>query len=500
MDSISAEASPQEIEVKLAGERKKLQAAFDGLAGGAARTAKLVSRYFDTPDHALAGRGLGLRIRKAGRNHELTLKQEGDGLARAEWTLPAADSLFDLAGLPPDALMRLEGLDIAALRALYTTEVSRKTRFVEVDGTIVEIALDSGRIIAGDRDAPIAELELEPKAGLAGPMLRLAESLAMGHGLGFLARSKAERGLVLAGAARTGAVKAGPVEWPAGSTLDAALAAFASAAAHHAAANLAAVADGQPEGVHQMRVALRRLRSALSLFKQDLTADALEADAQAKEALKALGAARDMDVFLGDTMPPVLAAAPEGFAQGVDALLQAAAGRQRISRAAARELAAGPQAARLVLTFYRLGATGGLLADPAASTPAAEAAAPLLDTRFAKAQKKGKHYARLPWEERHEVRIAVKKFRYALDFFEPLLGGRKARDFATRLSRLQDDMGLANDAHVAQTLAMDMAAENPAAREGAAFLSGWQARALADGEKELLKAWKAFRKTEPFWR
>ena len=61
-------------------------------------------------------------------------------------------------------------------------------------------------------------------------------------------------------------------------------------------------------------------------------------------------------------------------------------------------------------------------------------------------------------------------------------------------------MGLANDAHVAQTMATEMAAESPAAREGAAFLSGWQARALADGEKELLRAWKAFRKTEPFWR
>lgn len=500
MESKAAETSPQEIEVKLGGDRKALQAAFDSLGGGAARSARLVSRYFDTPENALAERFLGLRIRKSGRKHELTLKHDGgDGLARAEWTLPAAESLLDLAGLPPDALERLEGVDLSTLRALYTTEVSRKTRMLEIEGAAVEAALDSGRIIAGDRDAPIAEIELELKSGDLAPMLLLAERIASDHGLGFLARSKAERGLILAGAAASGAVKAGPVAWPADATLDRALAAFVLAAARHAASNLAAVAEGQPEGVHQMRVALRRLRSAFSLFRKDLSQEAHDAEDLAKEALKSLGAARDIDVFIGETLPPVIPAAPSGFSQGVEALLEVASHRQKHARARARELAAGPRAALLVLALYRLGASGRLLGG-LGSMAAAEAAAPLLDKRFAKALKKGKHYARLPWEERHEVRIAVKKFRYALDFFEPLLGGRKARDFASRLSRLQDDMGLANDAHVAQTMATEMAAESPAAREGAAFLSGWQARALADGEKELLRAWKAFRKTEPFWR
>lgn len=490
-----------EIELKFSGSREDLQAAFLHAPGGPVRSAKLVSSYFDTPDGALAARELSLRVRKHGRRKEMTLKAgHARGLGRSEWTVPIDAAAPDVSLLPPDAGGLLDGVTTGSLAMIHCTEVARRTRLAEHGGATVELALDFGRIVAGGRDQPLAELELELKRGGPEGMLSLALEILSAVPLGLVARSKADRGQELASGAKPKALKSAQATYPANATVSQALAAFTRNAAAHATGNIAAIADAaDPEGIHQMRVALRRLRSALALFKRQLGDAALEADAQARAALKRLGAARDLDVFCDETLSTIAAITPPAQQAAVEALAAAAAARRKAALAIAREVAAGPVLARLAVSLHALAEGGDFLREEG-DAPVAEVAPAMLDRRFAKALKAGKGYAGLPWEQRHEVRIAVKKFRYALDFFSPLLPGKRAREFGERLSRLQDDMGLANDAHVAQELSAEIAAGDVMALRGAAFVAGWQARSLAAGEAELVAAWKSFRKLQPYWR
>lgn len=503
MTDDDADREPIEFELKLCGSREALQEAFDRMAAGSGPvvSSKLATAYYDTPDDNLARRGLSLRVRKAGRKREMTLKAgEARGLGRSEWSVPVNGGAPDPALLPPKARERLGDVEPGQLIQRHGAEVARRTKLVERGGSAIEIALDFGRLTASGRDQPLAELELELKRGGPGPLFELADELLAALPLGLSARSKAERGLELATGAGPAAVKAGQADYPADASVEAALAAFCRAAAIHAAGNIAAIAEaGDPEGVHQMRVALRRLRSAFGLFSKDLSPPAREVDAMAKSVLKALGEARDLDVFCDETLPPLLAGAPEARMEEMEALAAMAESSRREARAAARRLAGGPALARLVVALHALAEDGPLL-EADADDPVADIAPPLLDKRLRKALKRGKAYARLGWEDRHKVRIAVKKLRYALDFFASLHGGKQSRAFARRMSRLQDDMGAANDAHVAQELAAKIAAGDILAMRGAAFVAGWQARALGEGEKELVAAWKAFRRQKPFWR
>ena len=490
-----------EVEIKLDGDSAELQKAFASPAARPGRAVKLISHYYDTPRGDLAGRMLSLRVRKTGRKHELTLKSKGSSsLERGEWTVALTRPEPDTALLPDAALGLLEGVSAKDLERQHGTEVMRRTRIVERNGARIECALDIGRIVADGRDVPLAEIEYELKSGGVDELLLEVEEVLGRHPLGFLALSKAERGVTLATGARPAPVKSSPAAFDAGDRLGEALAAFVGSAAEHAIGNIEPVKDGtDPEGVHQMRVALRRLRSAFGLFKDRLSPAALEADALARDVLKTLGRIRDLDVFLGETLPPVMASAPEGLKAGMGALERKAMAERREAQAAARQLAAGPLMARLVVRLVRLSHSPQLLVRESES-PISEIAPELMSKRHSRVLKKGRGYAKLPWESRHEVRIIVKKLRYALDFLSPVFSERQSKRFARTLSRLQDDMGLANDAHVAQDLALALAGEDADAKAGAAFVCGWQQRALAEGEQELVDAWRDFRKQKPFWK
>ena len=190
----------------------------------------------------------------------------------------------------------------------------------------------------------------------------------------------------------------------------------------HVLANQAAAEDGRdPEGVHQLRVGLRRLRSALSLLRPiapSATLETLRADAE--WAATALGDARGWDVFLADTLPEVAAGCADS---GWDCLKGAAEVMRTQAYVNARETLSAERHARFLLM---LGAwierkawqdEGGRLDEPTASF-----AARTLSERHRKVLKRGRHFRNLTPESRHRLRLAVKKLRYAADFFLSALG------------------------------------------------------------------------------
>src|ERR1700733_5764538 len=196
-----------ETELKLAartGDLPAVRRALEAMAGGhGGSRARLVSTYYDTPDHALARRGSILRVRRDGRHFVQTVKTEtGDGesaLSRGEWEDRVAAAQPDPHAAHTGAFL---SPDITAeLRPLFRTEVSRLTiRLALAPATRIEAAIDRGRIRNGDEAAaePISEVELELKSGAPSALYDVALKLLDVAPLRLERRSKAERGYLLA--------------------------------------------------------------------------------------------------------------------------------------------------------------------------------------------------------------------------------------------------------------------------------------------------------------
>ena len=238
---------------------------------------RLQAVYADTPDHRLAAAGLALRLRKEGRVWVQTLKGRGDGLMQRlehevplppQAGVPALDASRH-AGTPAGALLEAAlGAD-GTLAPLYRTDIQRLHRRVRHAGAVIEIAYDVGRIVAGSQSLAVDEIEFELISGPPEALPALAARWVQRHGLWWDVRTKSERGFRLAlDLHRVPAVKAAAMTGPPASDRHAAWQAMLSAGLAHALPNAAEIAAGTggPEHLHQLRVALRRLRTALSLF------------------------------------------------------------------------------------------------------------------------------------------------------------------------------------------------------------------------------------------
>ncbi len=479
----------------------------------------LENTYYDTPDLRLLGRGVALRVRKDGERFVQTVKTDsGPGGAvarRGEWETPIAGPEPDLAAVgDADARELLGPILPGELRPVFSNRVRREVRLVDGPddsgrARAIEVAADVGEIRAGDATEPIAEIELELREGSAEHIFDLALALHRIGGVRIEQRSKAERGYALSTDLAPRWRKAAPVVFDPGATIDEALADVFDACFRHWTANEAAALDGRdPEGVHQMRVGLRRLRSALSVFGPLLPEDALAwLQEEAGSALGALGRARDLDVFLGELLSPV---AEEFPGEECLAALRRAAARERTEGyERAGSAIVSPRYTEFVLRFggwlegrrWRTEGASGVLDRPLAAYADA-----LLEKRHRKALRLGRRFGKLSTEGRHRVRIALKKLRYTSEFFESLHPDRETRRYVKSLSRLQDSLGHLNDVAVAERLVDGLAAQGGSPGEraelqrAAGLLIGWYARGVADTEPETVANWKAFSAAAPFWR
>lgn len=260
------------------------------------------------------------------------------------------------------------------------------------------------------------------------------------------------------------------------------------------------------EGVHQMRVALRRLRSALSLFAPALPAaltDPLIAELRWLNG--PLGRKRDIDVFLAETLTPLSSKLPDP--KGLRHLATVLEDRREAAQVALDAALRSPRCLRLRLGFEDL-----LLKLPqvvtdswdtalreAATQPARRFAAALLQRRARKVRKLGRHHDELDAESLHVLRIQAKKLRYAVEFFRPLFGRKSVRRFHGALAQLQDCLGALNDAAVGNMLMRDVLAA-PAGDPAAAAIAGWFIGRQEMQLAHLGDAWKIYAKTAPFWK
>jgi inorganic triphosphatase YgiF len=448
---------------------------------GLGKAERVASLYYDTPDERLRRAHMALRVRRHGARWLQTLKCEVAPGARGEWETPVPGKRLDVARLPRGEIRAASGIDIVALagrlQPRFETRFSRRTALLQLGDAALEAALDRGKVIAAGRRIAIRELEIELKRGAPRALFRHARSLVEPLALALDFESKAERGYRLA----QGAALAPPRKWRrpqfgASTTPGQALASLVGAALVQAAANAhGIVASDDPEYLHQLRVAFRRLRAIVGAFKA-LEPRAKPLQRRLRRFSPILGTARDWDVF-AQSLPPR------------SALQDAVRKRRAASRRDVRKLVASAAFDDLLLRALQW-------IDKAPWLPSAEPlvdfAARVLERLHRKALREAR---RLDWHDpaqRHALRIRVKRLRYACDSFAGCFPAAAVRPYLAAVERLQDDFGALNDRAVARALAAKLG--------GDARLE----RALVVRERRLIASlgrdWRAFAARAPFWR
>jgi inorganic triphosphatase YgiF len=478
-------------------------------------TQRFYGVYYDTPDRLLARSGVALRVRKQGRRWIQTVKEagrvEGGMHERPEYEAPAPEGRVNLLALEttPVASLFADPEIGAQLAPLFVTDVRRTRRILQVDQTEIEFALDRGEVRAGDRAEPICELELELLSGAPAAVYEVALALQDHVRLRIENRSKAERGYTLAGVAEAGPVRARPTAVDASQSVSSGFQTIGFDCLAHAQANERGIVAGDPdpEYVHQMRVGLRRLRSVFSVFGSVLPRPACQpAIDEIRWIAASLGPARDWDVFVTETLPPIAAAFGDetdlaGFAEAAEALRQE-------GNSAARAAVASERYERLLLRFSAWVACEkwrSLLPEdalPILDEPLLPFAVRVLQRRHRRVKRRGRSHATFSPAERHQLRIAVKKLRYSAEFFGPLFEPDAVRAYAKGLTALQNVLGVLNDASVTGRLLGELATHRPDPSFGEAIgiVKGWTRQFMLERLGHLSEAWERFEDAKPFWR
>jgi inorganic triphosphatase YgiF len=386
------------------------------------------------------------------------------------------------------------------LQPVFTTQVSRTVWELRLpQGDEVEFVLDQGDIRSGDKQVAVSEIEMELKSGNALHLFDFALALLQDIPLQVGNVSKAERGYALFAPAPPSAVKASALKLSRRMTVEQVFQAIAANCLAQIQANEAGLVQAQDvESLHQMRVGLRRLRSAFGQFK-----DLLPLPAHLQEEIdwlgEQLGPARDWDVLAGATLPKLAAALQDQAAYA--ALQQAARRKTDDMHAIAAAAVTSPRYARLVLSLTRwLQGRGWREGMAAAECRRIDAAVPelargLLAAGQRRLLKRGKKLRGAGPEARHRVRIAAKKSRYATEFFQSLYPGKKVRPYIKALATLQDELGWRNDAAVAERLLRQLPEGQAHLDTPVAFLRGYLASRIDGDDRKLRKLWKKFVQT-----
>jgi CHAD domain-containing protein len=455
------------------------------------RGAAVSASLHTSADGALDEAGLAVMVSKRRRGAVQRLVRampEGD----AAWLPGAPMPVLAETPLPaptPDLAMLAAHAGLAAgAEPQGLAELTGRTGTAEVRG--VRLALLAGTLRAVSAEKPVAQLTL---TGDREAVFALAAALAADLPLTLPATTLAEEARALARNGAPRPLRDGAPRIPRGASTAEAFSAVVSHLTLAMLANVPAAHAGEtPVGVHQTRVALRRLRSALSLFKDLAGPEGAAASAGLKALAACLGPARDWDVFLGGRLAE-LAAAFAGDDR-IAALRDDAEAEREAAYAALRTALDAPRFRLLCLSLASLAR-----APLDAPEPATGFAARALNRRLKRVLRHGEDLTGLPAPELHALRLDAKRLRYAGEMFGPLYGERKVRRFLRALAAVQEELGHLNDIAVATALLDHLDRPDPGRAFAIGAVEGWIA-AKADGAREAaFAAWERFLGRDLFW-
>jgi triphosphatase len=487
---------------------------------GQRRVEQLDSVYFDTPRRTLREHGISLRIRGNGKQRLQTIKwlERSKLFDRGESETEVSGKGPDWKAARPTAIAPLLSKKLCrSAKPLFKTRVRRTIYPIATETATIELALDSGSIAANGRSERIRELEFELKSGEPAELFRIARELSKTIPARLCLRSKAERGYELLSGASPAMVKAAEIELSSSTSTADAFRIIARSCLAQIVGNEAGVEAGNPEALHQIRIGLRRLRAAASLFSEIVAGPETDSiKSELRWITQELSPARDLDVYLSQ----VLGRFREQYKRsGEFRILCPIFERRRaeaFSRAAGAvrsdryrhlliELAAWIEAGEWSRSQDE---TGRANQERSIEQHATEQ----LARRRKKIVKKAMVFDRLEEAQRHKLRIAVKKFRYAAEFVATVFATKRAKH--RRLAsldaakRIQDSLGAVNDIAVHEKISRDVldehSAANPKLARDRAFVAGLVAgQQEAQSAKLIARAAAAlddFRTIKPFWK
>jgi len=485
---------------------------------GRARSRKLLTVYFDTPDRELRRQGVSLCVHKVGRAFVQRVKQMHKGSGgipvRMEWEGPVPSRNPVISAIKEKRLRRLiRHVGVERLQPVFHKDVQRSSRTLNFeDGSTAFVDLDVGEIVAGDLAEPIREFKLELKTGVPERLFELALEIRKEVPFRLVTENEASCGYALLTQDEPRPRKHVKLSLNKGTSVEQVLTELVQHCLDHLQANEGVVLKtDSAEGVHQMRIALRRLRAALQLFKPSLPDDQYAwAVAEAKWLTAELSAARAWDVFAEQFLVPVVRL--YGADHSFDALMAAVEQAKQQSRQRARDAIGTERYTEFLLRLtawrYCPAWCDQALTDPTARLrdPVGEHYVKLLQKRDRQVRKRGRDIANLSEAALHDLRIAVKRLRYAVDFFEGFYPKKQAKAYRKHLASLQDSLGYLNDVAAADMLLRelaeggDQALPAPAWAYAGGLTVGWHRQTAIAARQSLVKDMAAFLRTKPFWQ
>lgn len=489
-----------------------------------AQQQRLSAYYFDTPNQDLAKKGIALRIRFEDSQWVQTLKTAGDGVAKrvelnTVLSLIGTPDTLDVSSLVPDVSLITEPTVVAQLTSImpldqlaqaltvqYFTDVQRTSRQIKKNNSRIEIAYDIGKVSIGRLNSQkpannhgltqsdIHEIEFELLEGDPSDLIDIAKTWCKKYKLYLSTVTKAQRGsLLLANKQFAQPVKAdlAMLQLHKGISQFAFLQAVVNNCLVQILPNASAIAEGSPDGnlVHQLRVGIRRLRTALKHFK--FAQDYIDPNwlMVLKQTFSLLGEYRDKEILQIKTQPLLesVGAPHVEWSTAVDIM--------PIDAVRANDFQ--------ILLLELIGFTH--LPVPADNPKAKAPVAKKLEKLFTAIAAASDKFASLDTDSQHGVRKDLKSLRYVSEFAAPLFAnqtngkkGKKATKlnaFLQYLEPAQDVLGEYNDNVVGHANYLEKAKTDP----NALFAVGWfSGREQASAEQCAVSV-KTVKNAPKFW-
>ena len=509
-------SEPEEIELKLEVSADRIDrldslSLLKGVTPNKSKT--LLSVYFDTAQQTLRNNGLSLRVRRVDDHYVQTIKKRdnrGAGLfERNEWECAIPNGRPDLHAAKNTPLTFLLSRKLRrSLKPLIETRVQRRSYSIRKNDSEIELTVDKGKVEAAGRSSPLCEVELELKKGKPADLFAFAHALGKFLPVTAASKSKADRGYDLLAKNGPGPVKSEPIALNPEVTWATAFRVIAQACLYQIAANQDLVRRGDAEGAHQMRIGIRRLRTAIALFEDilpDTQVQAIKADL--KWLTGELAPARELDVFIKRVVKRAKGSNTDG--PTLDAVAADFRKRREHALGKAAETVTSPHFRRLVLDAAEWIAVGEWtqnneeLSCSMRQRPVVGAAAEELSRRLKKIRRQGRHLVELDPEHLHKLRIRAKKLRYAAEFFAGVFPSRKSarrrEKFVLKLEAMQDALGEINDIRVDEKLMRKMCRDHVRKAFVVGRLTGREDARFPTVIEDAERAFARFNEARPFW-
>jgi triphosphatase len=473
---------------------------------------KLLSVYFDTAKRQLRRKGISLRVRHNGGGRVQTIKTQTSSVPfnRGQWEHKIDGDIPDFRFIRGTPLAKLRTKKLrSALSPIFATQIHRVTRLLNEDGSRIEMALDEGLVRAGRKTELISEVELELKRGKVLDLFKLAKRIGSLVSAKLAFKSKSERGYDLLADTSGPSRVADEINLKRGMSTGKAFQVIGRSILRHVVDNESAVRKGDSEGVHQMRVGLRKLRAAISIFAELVDDRQTERiDSEIIWMTGELGSVRDLDVYIKNRIEPLRKLRPRKSG------LREFAGDLEVQRRTAfkkmKDAIDSPRYRSLMLNILQWIEAGEWLKQSRtrASRPVRRFAEKSLTQQCKKVLRKQKGVADFDSRQLHKPRIRFKKLRYSCEFFGSLFDSRKMnhrrRRFNDCLADIQDNLGALNDISVHQKMATALVAEktftqHPRRDFAAGIVSGREQGEIEAFVKTVSKTARKLSQMRPFW-